>query len=501
MSRLAILGALLLFNNAALAAGHQSLPVKLAATTVKSGSFKPAPAKSATTEDNAPVFAEAATLYKDGKFEQAVSLINGIKQSQGNSFRTHSYLAVLLFKTKPLIYPLAEARAAVKLNSKNAVANCNLGILLQRNGERSAAVEKYRAAIALDGTDWRPHLGIAQCLSIDGADGRVIAERELKLAAQTKGSDESQKWTALGAAYLVMEMTADAELCYSRALQIDSSYLVKRGRFKAALAANNAKVIAELLPACLTDMLDDKSVALALALPSAKLTEPQLAQLEAIAERNFMGADKFFYQLGRNFESGGHLDLAEKAYLQAISYSGADSAQVLALVGNRASAGHIEEARQLVNQYSGTGSSNGKSGKAKHGHKDVYAQSLTYAGQLLDNQEPSSLHLLKLVMSNIKCGCRIPVIEFQLRALPGVIFAQLQDAKDPPATIIYDAKVTTSKAISEIKREQDKVEVISDNPVKSLPELVKVIQTASDLPNKHIFTLWSFEPPPMELPK
>jgi len=486
VSRLAILGTLLLLSNAAFAAAPESATRISAATTPKT-----TPVKTLS-----PVFAQAATLYKAGQFEQAVALVTGIKQAQGNDFYTHSYLAVLLFKTKPLIYPLAEARAAVKLSSKSAVANCNLGILLQRNGERSAAVEKYRAAIAQDATDWRPHLGIAQCLSVDGTDGKVIAERELKSAAQCGSVSASQKWAALGAAYLVMGMTADAEACYSRAFQSDSSLSIKRGRLKAALAANNVKVIGELLPACLNDELTDQSVAVALALPSAQLTAPQLAQLEAIAERNFMGADKFFYQLGRNLESGGHLDLAEKAYLQAISFSAADSAYVLALVGNRASAGQVEEARQLISQHCGSNKT-----KSKHGHKDVFAQSLSYAGQLLDSQEPSSLHLLKLILSNIKCGCRIPVIEFQVRALPGVIFVQLQDAKDPPASIIYDAKVTSSKAISEIKREQDKVEVISDHPVKSLPELVKIVQAAADPPNKHIFTLWSFEPPPMELPK
>ncbi len=89
----------------------------------------------------------------------------------------------------------------------------------------------------------------------------------------------------------------------------------------------------------------------------------------------------------------------------------------------------------------------------------------------------------------------------KLRSLSGVIFAHLQDAKDPPACIVYDDKLIDSKAIIATKREEDKVEVMSDQPVKSLPELVKIIQDAAEKPDKHIFTLWSFEPPPMELPK
>jgi tetratricopeptide (TPR) repeat protein len=115
-----------------------------------------------------------------------------------DSFLFHLYQSVLLFKTKPLIYPLAAARAAVKINGRNSLLpTTNLGSLLQRNGERANAIEKYRAALAVDPGDWRAHLGIAQCLAVDGTDGRVIAERELKLACQT-ANDSVEKWFALG---------------------------------------------------------------------------------------------------------------------------------------------------------------------------------------------------------------------------------------------------------------------------------------------------------------
>lgn len=462
--------------------------------------------------DSKLLFNQVSVLYHEGKFEEALKELNLAKEAHkisGETLRFHVYQSALLFKIKPLIYPLAAARSAVKINGRNSLANSNLGSLLQRNGERGSAIEKYRAALASDASDWRAHLGIAQCLSVDGTDGRVIAERELKLACASP-SNTVEKWLFIGATYLVLRMNQDAETCYSNALKIKpDDYFVKMGRLKAALAANNLKVVRELLPSALTDKLIDQSVALALALPAAQLTAPELATLESICERNFIGADQFYYQLGRNLEASSQLDLAAKAYLQAINYSGAGGASVLALVGNRAAAQDIDEANRLVKQYVSVQLVGGK--PQTRPHKEIFSQALSYAGQILSNGSveigdtgkatSGSLHIMRALFSNIKCGCRIPVIELKLRSLPGVIFAHLQDAKDPPACIVYDDKLTTSKAIIATKRDEDKVEVMSDQPVKSLPELVKIIQEAAAKPDKHIFTLWSFEPPPMELPK
>ncbi len=448
-------------------------------------------------------FAEAQALYRQGKYEEALAVIKKIKDSGVDDYLVRSHMAANLFMIKPLIYPLAEARLAVKMNPRSATANTNLGILLQRNGERSAAIEKYRAAAAIDPNDWRAHVGIAQCLVVDGADGRVIAERELKLARSISASDNAAvRFYALGSTYLVMHLYSDAEDCFKQALKSRPSDLGENGEeraqlglLKAALAAGDTRQVSELVPIVLkSEILDDKAT-LALALPGARLDSAQLNRLFAIAEKKFAKAEQFFYQFGRNLEASSQLELASRAYMQAVLLS-SSSANVLSLIANRAQAGQLDEARQLTAQYVPE-----KNGKASGHNKDIFAQSLRYAQQMLADGQESNLHILNVQFSNIKCGCRIPVIEFSLRGLPGVIFARLQDEKDPHACIIYDSKVSNSQAIVSIKRDDDKVEVLSDQPVKSLPELVKIIQTAADKPDKNIFTLWSFEPPPMELPK
>lgn len=522
---LAALSAVLALSSSPLAASSATTNLVVKKTSSSKPSISKPLVEAGESPDSKLLFNQVATLYHEGKFEEALALLNSAKDAQkisANSFLFHLYQSVLLFKTKPLIYPLAAARAAVKINSRNAVANANLGSLLQRNGERASAIEKYRAALAVDPSDWRAHLGIAQCLAVDGTDGRIIAERELKLVSQS-ANNTVEKWFALAATYLVLRLNPEAETCFSNALKLKpDDDVVKLGRLKSALAANNLKVVRELLPTTMTDRLVDQSIALALAQPAAQLSAPELTNLVTICERNFIGSDQFFYQLGRNLEAGGQLDLAAKAYLQAIKYSGAGGASVLALVGNRAAAGDLDEANRLLAQYVGTRVVGGK--PQPRGHKDIFAQALSYSAQILSTGSIStsisssnsssssssppnsgsasgSLRIMRAIFSNIKCGCRIPVIELKLRSLPGVIFAHLQDAKDPPACIVYDDKLIDGKAIIAIKRDDDKVEVMSDQPVKSLPELVKIIQDAAEKPDKHIFTLWSFEPPPMELPK
>lgn len=450
--------------------------------------------------DHSAEFLEAQNLYRQGKYEDALAVVKKIKDAGLDDYQVRSHMAVNLFMTRPLIYPLAEARLAVKMNPRSAVANTNLGVLLQRNGERANAIEKYRAASTIDPSDWRAHVGIAQCLVVDGADGRIIAERELKLARAVTTGDTAARFYALGATYLVLRMYTDAEDCFRQMLKAKAGEANERtaqlGLLKAALGANNVKLISELAPVVLKTEAFDEKAALAMALPAAHLDNGQLTDLYTIVEKKFSKSEQFFYLLGRNFENSGQLNLAYKAYLQAVNLSGASSASVLSLIGNRAQVGELEEAKRLTAQYVV-----GKPAKLTGHNKDIFARSLQYAQQILSSEVEPTLHILNVQFSNIKCGCRIPVIELSLRSLPAVIFARVQDEKDPHACIIYDSKVSTSQAIVSIKRDDDKVEVLNDQPVKSLPELVKIVQAAADKPDKNIFTLWSFEPPPMELPK
>lgn len=432
-----------------------------------------------------------ALLYGSGQFEKALGLVEEARHQGADAATVTQLRACLLDKTRPLIYPLAEARLAVRFSPHSSLALTNLAILLQRNGERAEAIEKYRAALATDAANWKAHLGLAQCLAVDGVDGRQIAEHELKLAFATN-SDSAEKWAALGATFIVLQDYAQAQDCYSRALKAKpGDYWLRCGLAKACLLNGEKQEAFGLFAEVVNGQLSDPDLALLYA-GCGLLSAAELKQILLIGERNFAGNHDFFYKFGRRVEALNNLDLAQQAYLDALNSTTTPAAAVLSAIGNRMQAGDKPAALALYEKYGNVDSAHSR---------DAFALPLKNLGSLINGGD-SSLKIVHAVFRNIKCGCRRPVLELRLRSQPGVVFAALRDEKEPPACFIYDAKVANAQAIlNKTRRDEDLVDVISEEPVKSVAELVQLIQTAADQPDKHLFSLWSFQPSSMELPK
>jgi len=458
-------------------------------------------AKSNNDPEAERLYNEAVEFYTVNRFARAYDLAHQCCLLAPKNIRYRIALPVFENKDRALIYSLSSAKEAARLAPSDANALTNLGILLQKNGQRADAVDAYKKAAAINPKDYRPKLGIAECLSVDGTDGRQIAERELKAACETV-EDSAVKWINLGATYAVLRMFPNATACFNRALKVDAqNYPLQVMRFKTALAEHDTATIKAMVEAVVCDKLVDQEAALGLALAPDNEVGPDLKQkLLTIAEKNFFGQGDFFYQLGRNFEANQHLDMAYSAYQTALKYSPAESRFVVSVIGNRLAAGRADEAMAAYRQSS-EGGNKTAGGQASGRDKTVFAHVLACVGQLLQSDD-SGMHLLKAKWKNIKCGCRMGVIEIKLITQPGVVFAHLEDAKDYPCVVVYDAKKNNQESIfKHAKHEEDIIEVISDSPVQSIPELVQLIQSASDKPDKHIFSLWSFLPPPMELPK
>ncbi|MBS1993058.1 MAG: hypothetical protein JSS83_21225 [Cyanobacteria bacterium SZAS LIN-3] len=462
-----------------------------------------APAPSAEAER---LYNEALQFYELNRFARAYDLGHQCCQLAPKNTRYRIALAVFESKDRALIYSLSSAKEAARLAPSDANAQTNFGILLQKNGQRADAVEAYKRAEALNPRDYRPKLGVAQCLSVDGTDGRVIAERELKAACETP-EDSSSKWISLGTTYYVLRLFPNATACFTRALKLDpQNYELQVLRFKTALAERDSSTIKSMVEGVVSEKLVDKEAALGLALASDADVGPDLKhKLLAICEKNFFGQGDFFYQLGRNFETTQHLDMAYSAYQSALKFSPGESRFIVSMIGNRLAAGRADEAMTVFRQSSVEGKAE-PNAPAGHGvsvprDKSMFVHVLCCVGQLLQSDD-SGMHLLRAKFKNIKCGCRMSVIEYKLINQPGVVFAHLEDAKEYPCVVVYDAKKNNQESIFKHARQQDDIiEVISDSPVQSIPELVQLIQAASDKPDKHIFSLWSFLPPPMELPK
>ena len=285
---------------------------------------------------------QVKTLLNEGKSDEAIAAVEKSKADKLlPPYVVPGYLSVLYTVTgkKPLIYSLPEAKAAVKAKPNDAILRTNLGILLQKNGDRSGAVEQYRKATTLDATDWRPHVGISQCLSVDGVDGRVIAEKELKLAVATAGNT-TQKWAALGRTYLVLRMYKDASACLDRLLKlIPTDYSAKCLRLKAALLEGTASNFSGLVAEVISPALVDQDLAVLLAGALGELVTPEAKKnLLDISRVNFIGSHETYYKMARALEQLNQFDLAEIAYNDALKSAPQNSCYKLSLIGNRLSA-------------------------------------------------------------------------------------------------------------------------------------------------------------------
>lgn len=465
-------------------------------------------AATATSDAVPKLKAQVKGLLNEGKADEAIAVVEKSKADKLLlPYVVPGYLAVLYNVTgkKPLIYSLPEAKVAVKAKPNDATLRTNLGILLQKNGDRSGAVEQYRKATTLDATDWRPHVGISQCLSVDGVDGRVIAEKELKLAVATT-SNTTQKWAALGRTYLVLRMYKDASACLDKLLKLmPTDYSAKCLRLKAALLEGTAANFSGLVPDVITPALVDQELAVLLAGAPGELVAPEAKKnLLEICRTNFIGSHETYYKMGRALDLLSQFDLAEIAYNDALKSAPQNSCYKLSLIGNRLSAKDEAKANQYISTFCPALPGDDKPAKK---YRDAFAGTLAFVPQIVKAAESPSepqpaLHVYRAVYHHINCGCRLPVVEYKLRNHPGIVFANLLDVKEPPLTVIYDARhVKPDTIISIDKRDDDVVEVLSDDPVKSLPEIVRIIQKAADKPDKHIFSIWSFDPPPMEFPE
>ncbi|MBP6348296.1 MAG: tetratricopeptide repeat protein [Candidatus Obscuribacter sp.] len=438
-------------------------------------------------------------LVRQGRYQDALDALDKLTDSR--DYLVHAYRAYLYSHVKPLVYSLPAAKLAVKLKGGSALCHTNLGILLQRNGQRAEAVEQYRQAINIDPTDWRPHVGIAQCLGVDGADGKQIAERELKSASATPGQDSS-KWTSIGTTMIVLRQYKEAAVVFNRLLALSPDDARTRSLYVKCLLHLQGNVASALVESVVSSELGDKELAVLIAaLPQGRISETKQSELLTICQTNFANDDNLFYDLARAFERVGRDDLGQSAYLTALKIAPTSSRYILSLIGNRLKAKDHQGALDYIKTYVPAEHLASGGIKTTKRYKDSFAHTLALLPMVVGEGQVQKLHILKAVYHHLNCGCRIPVIEFRLRNLNGVVFAGMLDLTEPPLTVIYDSTLAKPDTIiSTAKREDDVIELLSDDVVESLPDVIRLIQTASDKPDKHIYTIWSFEPPPMELP-
>jgi tetratricopeptide (TPR) repeat protein len=166
----------------------------------------------------------ASALYKDNPeqaLETADSIITRLPESninvqwslilEGNYFMDHGDFN----KAETLL------RKAIKLNSNNAAAHYNLGVVLMDRKITSEAITEYRRALRIDPSYALAHNNLGVALKGQGNTGAAMAEYRLAIAWSPRYAAAHSN---LGVALQDQAKIDEAVNEYRRAIEIDSGY-------------------------------------------------------------------------------------------------------------------------------------------------------------------------------------------------------------------------------------------------------------------------------------
>lgn len=507
-------------------------------------------ARQSTGFRRSPQYVSIDQLARQGQYADAYARLQQVKSTTGGGAALAALSAVVTAESgHHLLQSLEDARAAAKgFTAPGFVASArersivvsNLGVLLQQNGEKGPALDKYKQAIALDNANWRAHLGYAQIMAVDGFEGRAIAEKELSepemISAARTDLDAADE---IASTYLVLHMPKQARQIIESASRSNPPYpaslqrsSTRRLYIKACLqiieSSTNPKAntsidltqLSSLISQAIAAKDFDMSLALSLAAPACrKALGPDLIQemmkvLAASRDHMFTGQVDFYQSLGYALESpdvDGRIDAvsAEQAYRTALMWSQGAPRETISLLGNLHLQGKpLEIAAEI-------GTKPGGDNAAKKTYKDRLERTLERVLRLIATGqiEKGRVHVWQGVLKNLKCGCRISVIEYKLESHEGILLARIEDKKEPGATVIYDTGKIDAQGLMPLfksaTKELEAMETRDDQAITSVHQLVRILQKAeregkggtnAGNANAHTFNYWSFAHPSLQLP-
>ena len=506
----------------------------IAATDVRAG-FK-----------RTPQYISIDELARQGKYADAYTRLQQAKSTAGGGAALSAISAVVTAESgHHLLQSLEDARAAargfaapgfVASARERSIVICNLGVLLQQNGEKGPALDKYKQAIALDKANWRAHLGYAQIMAVDGFEGRTLAEKELAepemISIARTNLDAADE---IASTYLVLRMPKQARKTLESALSASESsasslqrsstrrlyikaclQLIESGATTRSNESIDLAQLSTLISQAIAAKDFDMPLALSLAAPACRkalgpdLIREMMKVLAASRDHMFTGQIDFYQSLGYALETPDsdadgtkNIDAvsAEQAYRTALMWSQGAPRETISLMGNL----HLQGKPLELPAES----------PAKKTYKDRLERTLERVMRLIPTGdiEKGRVHAWHGTLKNLKCGCRISVIEYKLESHEGILLARIEDKKEPGATVIYDTSKIDAQGLMPVfkgaTKELEAMETRDDQAITSVHQLVRILQkaeregkggTGATSASAHTFNYWSFTRPSLQLP-
>jgi len=418
------------------------------------------------------------------------------------TWNDHNKRACELWKSKLYTQSEAEAIEACRLAPHEAAAHTNLAAINQGLSALPNAIGEYEAALRIDPNNLRARIGLAQCLAIVG--NKKASLRELAVAARSSGADPlltlsiGQLYAKLGLHQLAISTIHNGFDGLSDAhedRQIKHS--ANECLLLSALKAQDIELATQLFDEVLTKPSDPQVYVESAKYLCARTSIKKARQILAAATKDKSYCAQLFFDLAQIFESKAGLclesadradhqlrdiwlNLAEQSLKQCILANPTEAKYHIALAGcfdmqNRSYDAVTELTSAIPSKQDAVHLDKSDIGTA---YNDLAANFKNFIFHQKNNAQNShSLYLrcVRFNIENLSCGCRLNLLESQLKAKFGVVCVNVFHDGSHGALIVYNPKKTTFKtAISKVLKGSETANVMYESEISTIQQLSSV---------------------------
>lgn len=454
---------------------------------------------------------QAVALFAASKFQDAIDLERQAIKKAPNYWLPHSALSIFDWQQNQFEEAVLEAEQAAKLAPDNELANLNYAQMNQLLGYYERAIPAFKKTVKIAPNSWSPRVGLSQSL-IANAQASDALQVLNEMSKAKEGS--FNWWYNLAVSYSKLDKpkaSADAaEKAVSAAANSEQKSRAYITLLIELIRANEIERARAVQQAALSSKPknDQVYVQVMSALCSPEETNRGRELLDLIIQNGLSSADGL-YRLGCVLEkkstapkldpsiSNTWLDLALTAYKQAIKLAPTNAKLYLALAAVLDQKGDTGE---MVTMLSKAGSIDAGDGLPSYLVSCVKTSENDLVGRLRDKlvgapQKPYQLNLLKedFSVENLKCTCKLGVLEFELKRQDGIKFVAITHREKPiRGALLVDKSVGTEKAFKQVGKTQSvDLAVVDSEPILTVNQAIKFVQNLRDTAQPT--NTWSFE--------
>jgi len=454
---------------------------------------------------------KAMSLFAADKSQDAIDLEYQAIKSAPRYWLPHCVLSIFKWKGNLFDEAVAEAQEAVKLAPDNELVNLNLAQMNQMLGYYEKAIPAFKKTVKVAPESWSARIGLSQSLIANAQPADAIEVLNQMSKAE---NGTFNWWYNLAVSYSKLDKPKQAADAAEKAVAAATSSEQK--------SRANITLLIELIRAneldrarivqneALSSKPKDDQVYLQVL--SALCTPAETKRGKELLDQAItvgLASPDGYYKLGFEFEnksiapaidsslSNAWLELAEAAYRHASKLAPAEEKFYLALAAVFDRKGQTSDMTAMLSKAA---SLNASDALPSYLVACVKAADNDLAGRLREKlagapEKPYRLNLARddFSVENLKCLCKLNVLEFELNRQNGIKFAAITKKEKPIAgVLLVDQSAGTEQAFKTVEKSQSvDLAVTKSEPVLTVNEAIKFVLNLRSLGAPT--NVWSFE--------